>query len=152
MEISDIWCPSSKYKADKNIMETAVQDSKFQGRKRWKLKIINQCRMYLQVFYISKMMDKAGKVSMKWLNGNKINKKHKLNFPTFQKPPEAAWTTWKEFIFQNFITGNREVDSVLVLSRISEHENCMRSNIPAPNSMSAAISKLPEEQKQIPLI
>ena len=74
MVVSNMWCPSSDYIADKNIMETAVHYPKFQGKQKWKLKIINQCRMYLQVFYISEMMNKAGKVSTKWLNGDRINK------------------------------------------------------------------------------
>ena len=71
MEVSNIWCPKSKFNADKNIMEVAVQDAQFQGKTKWKLKIINHCRMFLQIFFISEMMDKNGKVSMKWLNGDK---------------------------------------------------------------------------------
>ena len=31
-----------------------------------------------------------------------------------RKPTEAAWSTWKEFIFRNFITGNRAIAPALI--------------------------------------
>ena len=76
-------------------------------------------------------------------------KTHRLNFSPLQKPPEAAWTTWKEFIFRNFITGNIEVDPSPVISRAVEQENCRHSDLPITNCMSEAISNLPHGEKQI---
>ena len=65
------WCPTSTYKNDKNIMEQAVKDSTFHGKDNWKLKIINHCQLYCQVFFIGDMMGKNGKASLKWLKGGK---------------------------------------------------------------------------------
>ena len=67
------------------------------------------------------MMNRSRKVNMKWLNGDKINTKHNLALPTLQKPSEAASMLQKESIFQNFITGNREVDPPLQRGEATEH-------------------------------
>ena len=52
-------------------MEQAVKDSTFHGKDNWKLKIINHCQLYCQVFFIGDMMGKNGKASLKWLKGGK---------------------------------------------------------------------------------
>ena len=46
-------------------MEQAVKDSTFHGKDKWKLKIINHCQLYCQVFFIGDMMGKNGKASLK---------------------------------------------------------------------------------------
>lgn len=56
MTIQNQWCPSSVYKNNFNIMEFAVKDTKFHGNTKWKLKIINHCRLYCKVFFIGDMM------------------------------------------------------------------------------------------------
>ena len=76
-----------------------MKDITFNGETKWKLKIINKCRLYCQVFFIGDMMRKQGKVTLKWLNGEKRNSKHHLKFPPIQKPSEPAWSLWKAFIF-----------------------------------------------------
>ena len=50
MKIGQMWVPTTNYGNDCNIMETAAADTSFQGKTRWRLKIINQCRLYLKIF------------------------------------------------------------------------------------------------------
>ena len=55
MIITDMWVPTSEYKEDKNIMEMALKDTTYLGKKRWKIGIINNCQLYMKVFYLSEL-------------------------------------------------------------------------------------------------
>ena len=114
MQVEKMWVPEADFSNDINIMETAVQDNKFQGKNKWRLKLINQCRLYLQIFFVGDMIGPDGKISMTWMNGTTIHKHRKYNLPSTQKPTNATWSIWKEFVFKNFITGNRVVSPILL--------------------------------------
>ena len=64
MKIGKMWVPTTNYGNNRNIMETAAADSTFLGETKWCLKIINQCRLYLKIFFVSEMMGKDGKITM----------------------------------------------------------------------------------------
>ena len=62
VKIYNMLLPTTKYPNDSNIMETAIHDSRFLGKIKLKLKLINNYRMYLGVVYVSEITDNGGRV------------------------------------------------------------------------------------------
>ena len=75
------------FEDDRNIMEVAVEDTKYTGRNNWKLEIINNCKLYVKIFYIGEMMNKDGKVDLKILNGTIKTHNTRYNIPNVRHPP-----------------------------------------------------------------
>lgn len=106
---TNIWTPTSKYLNDKNIMEEAVLDNKFQGKNKWKLEVINNCRLYLQCFYIGDLVDEQGRIPIKYLNGTEPRINQHLHMELYRKPPTTAWSMWKTYIVGRFLVGPYKV-------------------------------------------
>ena len=85
-------------------METAIHDSRFLGKIKLKLKLINNYRMYLGVVYVSEITDNGGRVQRKYLLGQwTANRVTKYNYPGIRRPPQQAWDEQKSFIFGAYI-------------------------------------------------
>lgn len=69
VKIHNEWLPSMKYKNDRNIMEVAIEDNQLKNNP-WKLEIINNCRVFLQVFTLGEtLMEEKNEIDPKFLNG-----------------------------------------------------------------------------------
>ena len=95
------------------------------------------------------MMGNRGKVNTKWQNGEKTNKKHNLNFPKIQRPTDACWTIWKEFIFGNFITCNSKINPPLKTKPHPNNTTIRTVTISENKTLSGIINTLPCTKKQI---
>ena len=95
----------------KVIMEQAVQDKYFQAEKtKHHLEIVNNCRMFLGVIYLSKIADHHGRISLQILNGDvEISMNTKYNYPEIRKPPAAKWSIWKAFLCRNFLIKDYQI-------------------------------------------
>ena len=148
MKIGKMWVPTTNYGNNRNIMETAAADSTFLGETKWCLKIINQCRLYLKIFFVSEMMGKDGKITIDWLNGRRRNNNSDYHIPDIQKPPEATWAVWKQFIFKNFITGNRKISPLMQLTTTNRPQR-ERSNGNDPQLLERRLELLSPQYQQI---
>ena len=71
IEVNNMWLPTTEIENDKCIMETAVKDRNYQGKNAYKLKTVNQCRMYQQAFFISDLLSNDGNmVDKDYLDGS----------------------------------------------------------------------------------
>ena len=64
------WLPKHKCRGDRVIMDTALQDEYFTNKK-WKLEIINNCRLFLQVINLSDMAINNEELDNEYYNGGK---------------------------------------------------------------------------------
>ena len=106
LEIYNYWIPpDTPYRNDKVIMEQAVQDKFFHtGKAKHYLEIVNNCRMFLGVIYLSEIADRDGRIPLQIQNGSGEERiTNKYNYPKMRKPPAAAWSVWKAFIWRNFL-------------------------------------------------
>lgn len=100
--VNNMWTPTPAFTNDCNLIEVAVKDPYFTPRRKWKIEVINNCRQYIGVFFISKLMDEYGKVKQGFLNGDiRVTQNLKL-FPYARKPPQYAWGTGKPLFFTTF--------------------------------------------------
>ena len=113
LEIKNMWTPKTIYSNDSNIMETAIQSNKFQGKHKWKLEIINNCRLYLQCFYIGDLQNATGQIPIGYLNGTTQRQNPDLHMEMRRRPPDPAWSVWKEFIIGQFLAGQYSVNPPL---------------------------------------
>ena len=109
MKIFNMWVPKPQRVGDRNIMETAIDDSYFHRKYGWKLEVINNCRMYLGIFYISEIMNEGGHVKRSFLEGDEQVKTYLQHFQGRRKPPKQAWLEWKAYVFRNFLINGYEV-------------------------------------------
>ena len=100
----DEWLPPKLYENDKNLMDTAICDPYFQ-HKRWKLEIINMCRVYLRVFTLGEIAHGTNQVDPGYIYGTKRMERNDISFEEVVKPPKSAWNEWKIFLYRNYITG-----------------------------------------------
>ena len=125
---------------------------------KWKLEVINNCRMYLGVIYLSEMTNGEGCIPLTYLNGDKIPQQiTKYNYPPARHPPKSAWSEWKSFICRNYTRGPYEVtpklnnqmneDTTLDISKTDEKEAL--NSLPFENSMTALLRKLPVALRDI---
>ena len=104
VEVFGMWTPSPRYTNDKNLMETAISDPYFK-RQPWKMEIVNNCRLYSQVFTLEEIASSPIKVKKEFIDGTVNHIHEKIIFKEIQKPPRSAWNEWKVFLYRNFITG-----------------------------------------------
>ena len=109
VKINNFWTPKKLYENDRNIMEMAVEDKKFQQKGQYKLASINKCQMYLQIFYLSEITDSNGRVKHEYLIGKQRKQNPQAIIPTPVTPTQTEWTEWKEFIFRNCLIRGHEV-------------------------------------------
>ena len=151
------WIPTKNYDNDKNIMETAVKDPKYKKQKtKWKLEIINNCRMYIGAIFLSDMVGLTGRINKNYLNGNLNNQPSlEYNYPAIRKPTKAAWNEWKEFIHRNFLHGAYLVNPPLSgkISQIPYQQNKTEitelMKLPSNEKLSILVQSLPTNLKKI---
>ena len=87
VRIFDHWVPKSEFVNDKNIMAIAINGRYYQGKNKYKLETINQCRLFQQAFYIGDLaVEDSLTVNKGYLDGS-IQHRHKdLKFPEMLKP------------------------------------------------------------------
>ena len=117
IEFYNEWLPRAKYENDRNIMEVAAADPKYNNQKsKWKLEIINNCRMYLGVIFLSELVGPTGRINNNYLTGEfRERPTVEYNYPMDRKPTKAAWNEWKYFIFRNFLVGAYKVNPPLYM-------------------------------------
>ena len=86
-------------------MEYAIRDKIYLRKDRYRLVSINRCRLYLQCFYVSKLMNERGYVCKKYLTGEESRRDSDIHIPPIQKPTPLEFSEWKDFIFHNFLAG-----------------------------------------------
>ena len=129
-------------------MEDAVKDKYFMRKQNWKLEVINNCRRYLGVYYISKLMDGSGNVNRDYLNGTaKVYDSH--NTEAMRKPPKQAWTEWKCFIFRNYLIKGYQVHppiGALIVrdNSTKKSEREIMGQLDSDVSLKSLIAKLPQ--------
>ena len=98
--------------------------------------------------FVSEMVGKDGKITMDWLNGRRRNNNSAYHIHDIHKPPEAAWAVWKQFIFKNFITGNREISPPMQLTTTNRPQR-ERSNGNDPQLLERRLELLSPQYQQI---
>ena len=98
----DTWVPTPAGEHDQNLMDTAVADIYFRNKNNSRLKIINNCRLYLGAVFLSDI-DCNGHVPIEYLNGTAFAENHQVQRQPRLPPSARAWTEWKAFIFRNFL-------------------------------------------------
>ena len=98
----DDWVPMPAGPGDFNIMDTAVHDLYFRSQNNYKLKIINNCRLYLGAIFLSDLAQ-DGTIHPSKLDGTTLCPHPQVYRQPRKLPPPPAWTVWKEFIFRNFL-------------------------------------------------
>ena len=82
VKIFNQWTPSSNFENDTNIMAMAIKDKYYQGKNKYKLETINQCRLFQQAFYIGDLAsDDRITVNKGYLDGSLQHKHQELQFP-----------------------------------------------------------------------
>jgi len=149
-----MWTPKKLFTDDINIMERATTENKHCGKFIYKIEIINNCRMYLGIIFLSEIVNTSGRILRKYIYGTDTQQKTKYNYPTMRKPPSAAWGVWKEFICRNFVTGAYIVSPPLqyTMARQANHypsEIETLTNIPSDITLINMINTLPQALKKI---
>ena len=62
------WLPKPKYENDKFIMDNAIIDKHYE-KNPWKIEIVNNCRLYLQIFTLGEIVNKNGVIENQFLSG-----------------------------------------------------------------------------------
>ena len=106
-----MWVPKPQYENDRNIMQIAIEDPLYQGRNKYKLKTINQCRLYQRAFFISDLQDANDptKMNKMYLNGDMQRTTNRYNIPTTFKPTKLQWNEWRAFIYRNCLAKIYEI-------------------------------------------
>ena len=156
LKVENMWTLTSQQEGDKNIMEIAIKDTYFHQKYGWKLEVINNCRMYLGVFYLSEIMNDNGRVERKYLDGSDRVTKHRDLFQDRRNPPKQAWSEWKAFIFYNFLINGYEVFPALGLGPRNEgtvvkYESKKQQlvNIQKGQKLEEIISMMPQVFKEL---
>ena len=76
-----MWTPTPYAMNDREIMETTMDDPKYKVKETWKLEVLNNCRMYLGIIFLSEITDIEGKIPLENLNGNNPQPTTKYNYP-----------------------------------------------------------------------
>jgi hypothetical protein len=65
---------------------------------------INRCRIYLQVFFLSDIVNIQGDTIKEWsITGERSNARHSTwHWPVQQKPPRTMWNKWKAALIAVF--------------------------------------------------
>jgi hypothetical protein len=93
VEIDGLWQPTESRVHDIAIMESLIASGRFTDKE---LKEIKYCRIYLQVFFLSDIINIQGNKITEWAGrGQKQSGSQSTwDWPIQQRP--IAWKTWKE--------------------------------------------------------
>jgi hypothetical protein len=97
--VEDIWNPSPGQNGDNTIMEMILKS--YSGKLKY-LPAINQCRIYLQAFYMSDIANETGNQLAKWAREGKRSNawKSSLQCSVQQRPPKLAWCLWRAAVLK----------------------------------------------------
>ena len=97
-KIEDIWLPKPARVGDRTIMELLVHNNVSTES----LQIINACRIFLQVIYVSDIVNADGKSVCKWaLHPKPTQPKHSnLVWPYQPFPSERHWRLWRHTLLK----------------------------------------------------
>ena len=92
-QVEQVFNPTPQRRGDKTIMDILVKS----GVSKQCLVIINACRIFLRVIYLSDIVSADGKMVLKWATHPKRNMKHRsaLKWPFQPFPSEDNWKTWR---------------------------------------------------------
>ena len=128
VEIWNEWLPKKQYEDDKFIMDTAINDPYF-GKKKWKLEVINNCRLYLKIFTIGEMTENGKDIIPGIMEGNYQKENSQVQFENVLKPPPQAWKEWRDFLFRNFVSGKKELYPQLCLPLERNNQSIQRNGV-----------------------
>ena len=154
--IYNMWILTTDYKDNKNIMEYAIQDRMYLRKDKYRLVSINRCRLYLNCFYVSKLMDNDGYVHKKYLTGEMTREHHVIKLPALQKPTPLEFSEWKDFIFCNFLAGPFKVHPPIqekytvqdynpYINKVTQMQNAYMDS----TMVQQAMEKLPQHMQEI---
>jgi hypothetical protein len=94
VSINSDWIPQPARIGDITIMEELTGSALVNKRD---LTDINRCRVYLQVFFLSDIVNIQGGTIEEWeINGERSEANHSMwHWPVQQKPPGTMWKKWK---------------------------------------------------------
>ena len=97
IQVDRVWTPSSQRQNDKTIMDLLIEKKYPVDH----LRIMNKCRLYLQVIYLSDIVSADGKTMLKWASHATNEKKDRstLVWPYQQCPTTEEWNTWKMTLY-----------------------------------------------------
>jgi hypothetical protein len=99
VKVTGLWKPTHRREKDSAIMETITASGRF---KPAEIQEINRCRLYLQVFFTSDIVDNSGKNLEPWvLKGQRQSTRKSIwEWPVQQRP--TSWKNWKQAITELF--------------------------------------------------
>ena len=151
LEVADQWTPAPRCTNDKVLMDVAIKDEYYK-KKKWKLEIINNCRLYLRVFSLSEMACSDDEIRESYINGTTRNRYSRITFEDVDRPPQSAWNEWRQFLFRNFLKGNKKLQHPLNLDNTNRHPTATINttlHIVKQNTIKETISKLPITLQEI---
>jgi hypothetical protein len=99
--INSDWIPQPARIGDMTIMEELMGSTL---KNKIYLAEINRCRVYLQVFFLSDIVNIQGDTIEEWaINSGRSNARHSSwHWPIQQKPPRTMWNKWKAALIAVF--------------------------------------------------
>ena len=129
IKVAQHWIPTPKFVNDGNIMKKAIEDPHYQGKNKYKLVTINQCRLYQKAFFISDLLreNSSSIVDKRYLYGDEQHQHEVITVPYDMKPTKFQWGEWRAFIYRNFLAGIYEIRPGLGMA-LQNHDNTVRMN------------------------
>ena len=92
-EIERVWTPNLQREGDSTLMDLLIHHKVSHDC----LRIMNTCRMYLQIIFVSDMVSADGKTVLQWASHPKdtIQNRSSLHWRTQTRPTESMWKTWR---------------------------------------------------------
>ena len=113
LDIHNFWTPVMRTTRDRNIMDTAINDTQVINS-QWKLlRHINQCRLYTRAFTIYDLTLDGTNVHLPYLNGTQRGNNREISIPEVRRPSDNQWRIWKSFIFRNFLSPGTRINPSL---------------------------------------
>ena len=155
MSIYKFWTPQPINDNDRNIMDTAMQDTLLVDSKWPMLFHINRCRLFIRATFISDMTRDGVHVHKPFLDGSERVVNTTITIPEIHRPTKNQWNIWKAFIFRNFLSPGTRINPSLGRERptrsipqlpVSETDILLDLQVDGM-SMAAALEKIPTNLK-----
>jgi hypothetical protein len=111
LDMMKAWIPRTTHGADLNIMDYFLS----RNHPPSDLMSINQCRIYLQLIFLSNMVSADGsQLVVDALHGKKlIDRRSTLEWPEQQNPSRADWNIWSQ-AFQHLVRGKFLLNPIIL--------------------------------------
>ena len=119
--------------------------------KKWKLEVINNCRIHLKIFLIGEVTDDGTNIKTGIMDGSFINEESQVNFVSMQKPPPVAWNEWRSFVFCNFVSGKKELFPPITktLQRTVDYNTCNKVYIEQKGTLKEMFDSMPKHLRDL---